>query len=119
MEERQSRLSSTVWRRFQQYFCVRLIPQNSMFSNFCHVLKFYSDIDNQVKDKVAKSLLSTNGCNSVAIKRLNSSQDWVGNIFCEFTDETDLNEDELHKVLHEAAVNIQYILPEFKENKIE
>lgn len=43
----------------------------------------------------------------------------VGNIFCEFTDETDLNEDELHKVLHEAAVNIQYILPEFKENKIE
>ena len=78
---------------------------------------FYSDIDNQVKDKVAKSLLSTNGCNSVAIKRLNSSQDWVGNIFCEFTDETDLNEDELHKVLHEAAVNIQYILPEFKEIK--
>ena len=73
----------------------------------------------KVKDKVAKSLLSTNGCNSVAIKRLNSSQDWVGNIFCEFTDETDLNEDELHKVLHEAAVNIQYILPEFKENKIE
>ena len=39
MEERQSRLSSTVWRRFQQYFCVRLIPQNSMFSNFCHVLR--------------------------------------------------------------------------------
>ena len=84
-----------------------------------NLFMFYSDIDNQVKDKVAKSLLSTNGCNSVAIKRLNSSQDWVGNIFCEFTDETDLNEDELHKVLHEAAVNIQYILPEFKENKIE
>ncbi|WP_220702009.1 hypothetical protein, partial [Bacteroides acidifaciens] len=30
--------SSMVWRRFQQYFCVRLIPQNSMFSNFCHVV---------------------------------------------------------------------------------
>ena len=55
-----------------------------------NLFMFYSDIDNQVKDKVAKSLLSTNGCNSVAIKRLNSSQDWVGNIFCEFTDETDL-----------------------------
>ncbi len=39
MEERKSRLSSMVWRRFQQYFCVRLIPQNSMFANFCHVLK--------------------------------------------------------------------------------
>ena len=50
-----------------------------------NLFMFYSDIDNQVKDKVAKSLLSTNGCNSVAIKRLNSSQDWVGNIFCEFT----------------------------------
>ena len=39
MEERQSRLSSTVWRRFRPYLCVRLIIQNSMFSNFCHVLK--------------------------------------------------------------------------------
>lgn len=77
-----------------------------------------SDRNSQVKDKVAQSLLSTNGCNSVAIKRLNSSQDWVGNIFCEFTDEADLNEDELHKVLHEAAINIQYILPEYKETKL-
>ena len=27
------------WKRFRPYLCVRLIPQNSMFSNFCHVLK--------------------------------------------------------------------------------
>ncbi|WP_288861533.1 hypothetical protein, partial [uncultured Bacteroides sp.] len=26
-------------RRFRPYLCVRLIIQNSMFSNFCHVLK--------------------------------------------------------------------------------
>ena len=39
MEERQSRLSSMVWRRLRPYFCVRLILLNSMFSNFCHVLK--------------------------------------------------------------------------------
>ena len=38
MEERQSRLSSMVWRRLRPYFCVRLILLNSMFSNFCHVL---------------------------------------------------------------------------------
>ncbi len=38
MEERQRLLSSMVWRRFQPYFCVLLIPQNSMFSNFCHVV---------------------------------------------------------------------------------
>ena len=41
MEERQSRLSSMVWRRLRPYFCVLLIPQNSMFSNFCHVLNSF------------------------------------------------------------------------------
>ena len=40
-----------------------------------NLFMFYSDIDSQVKDRVVKSLLSTNGCRSVAIKRLNSSQD--------------------------------------------
>jgi len=39
MEERQSRWSSMVWKRLRPYSCARLIPQNSMFSNFCHVLK--------------------------------------------------------------------------------
>lgn len=82
-----------------------------------NLFTFFSDIDTQVKDKVAKSLLSVNGCNSIAIKRLNSSQDWVGNIFCEFTDEADLDEKELQKILHEAAINIQYILPEYREPK--
>ena len=38
MEERQSRLSNMDWKRFRPYLCVRLIPQNSMFSNFCHLL---------------------------------------------------------------------------------
>lgn len=84
-----------------------------------NLFMYYSDIDTQVTDKVAKSILSVNGCNTVAVKRLNSSQDWVGNIFCEFTDDGSVPpEDELRKVLHEAAVNIQYILPEFKERKI-
>ncbi len=41
MEERQSRLSNMDWKRFRPYLCVRLIPQNSMFSNFCHVLKSF------------------------------------------------------------------------------
>lgn len=84
-----------------------------------NLFMYFSDIDNQVKDRVAKSILSVNGCNTVAIKRLNSSQDWVGNIFCEFTDNDSIPaEKDLHKVLHEAAINIQYILPEFKEKKI-
>lgn len=83
-----------------------------------NLFMFYSEIDTQVQDKGVKSLFATNGCNSVAIKRLNSSQDWIGSIFCEFTDETYLDEKELHKVLQEAAINIQYILPEFKEVKL-
>lgn len=76
----------------------------------------FTDIDSQVKDKMAKSLFVTNGCTSVAIKRLNSATDWVGNIFCEFTDEMTVGEEQVRKILHEAAVNIQFILPEFREN---
>lgn len=78
---------------------------------------YHTDIDNEVKDKVAKSLLSINGCEAVAIKRLNSSSDWVGNIFCEFTDDQHPDEEIVHRVLHEAAINIQYILPEIRERK--
>ena len=48
MEERQSRLSNMDWKRFRPYLCVRLIPQNSMFSNFCHVLNASSIINNLV-----------------------------------------------------------------------
>ena len=78
----------------------------------------YTDIDSQVKDKRAKSLFLSNGCHSVAIKRLNSARDWVGNIFCEFTDKREIPEAEIQKTLHEAAVNIQFILPEFRENPL-
>ena len=54
MEERQSRLSNMDWKRFRPYLCVRLIPQNSMFSNFCHVLNtssYYSWITIIVTNK--------------------------------------------------------------------
>lgn len=77
----------------------------------------FTDIDAQVSDRVAKSLLSSNGTSAVAIKRLNSSRDWVGSIFCEFIDPMEGSEEDVHRVMHEAAMNIQYILPEFVENK--
>ena len=41
MDDVQSRWSNMVWKRFQTYFSVRAIHLNSMFSNFCHVLKFF------------------------------------------------------------------------------
>lgn len=79
---------------------------------------FYTDIDNEVEDKVAKSLLVINGSEAVAIKRLNNSSDWVGNIFCEFTNQQYPDEVTIHDILHEAAINIQYILPEYREYEV-
>ena len=79
----------------------------------------YTDIDTQVQDKMAKAMMMRNGTKNVAIKRLDSAVDWVGSIFCEFVDEDmTCSEEDVHKVLHEAAMNIQYILPEFKEMKL-
>lgn len=77
----------------------------------------FTDIDDQVEDRRAKSLLASHGTRAVAIKKLSSSIDWVGSIFCEFTDEMEVSEEEVHQVMHEVAMNIQYNLPEFKEEK--
>lgn len=79
----------------------------------------YTDIDEQVSDKIAKAMMMRNGTKNIAIKRLDSAVDWVGSIFCEFVDEDmKCTEEELHRVLHEAAMNIQYILPEYKDIKV-
>lgn len=75
---------------------------------------FITDIDNQVTDRYAKSLLSSCGTEQVIIKRLSdNSHDWVGSIFCEFTHGQKIDEAEARAILHEAAMNIQYILPAF------
>jgi len=74
---------------------------------------YFDNIDTQVSDHYAKSLLTTNGSVAVAIKRLDSAKDWVGNIFAEFIDPPKISEQDLHKLMHEAAVNIQHNLPEF------
>lgn len=73
------------------------------------------DVD-KVEDPYARSLMSTSGCKSVFIKRLSDGRhDWVGSIFCEFTHAPAVGEEEARAALHEAAVNIQYILPEYKD----
>ncbi|EJX06978.1 hypothetical protein EVA_04911 [gut metagenome] len=93
------------------------IPEVAKFSSdlvsnlFCYI----TDIDKQVCDKYAKSILSSYGTEAVIIKRLNdTTHDWVGSIFCEFTHPMDVTEEEAHKIMHEGAMNIQYLLPEFK-----
>ena len=95
----------------------------------CDVAKFCSDlttnlfmsitdIDGQVTDRYAKSLLSSCGTSQLMVKRLSdNSHDWVGSIFCEFTHEAEagIDKEKAQAILHEAAMNIQYILPEFVE----
>lgn len=79
-----------------------------------NVFMFITNIDEQVNDRYAKSLLSSCGTDQVIITRLSdNSHDWVGSIFCEFTHGADIDEAHARSILHEAALNIQYILPEF------
>lgn len=80
-----------------------------------NLFMYVTDIDNEISDKYAKSILSSYGCQAVIIKRLNDNRyDWVGSIFCEFTHPINVSEDEARKIMHEASVNIQYILPEYR-----
>lgn len=93
----------------------------AMFSKMMteNIFMYFDDIDNQVEDRVAKSLMSSNGTIAVAVKRLNSSRDWVGSIFCEFLDKPVHTQDVIHKILHDAANNIQFNLPEYQDNEFD
>ena len=80
-----------------------------------NLFMYITDIDSQVADKYAKSMLSSYGCQAAVVKRLNdNTHDWVGSIFCEFTHPITVEEGEAREIMHEAAINIQYLLPEFK-----
>lgn len=75
-----------------------------------------TDIDQQMQDRVAKSIMMGNGTEAVAIKRLTSPTDlWEGSIFCEFLTPTTINEDTIRTLMHRAAVKIQDNLPEYDE----
>ncbi|MGN0930043.1 MAG: hypothetical protein ACI4N3_05370 [Alphaproteobacteria bacterium] len=77
---------------------------------------FITDIDAQVEDRYANSIISSCGCKSAIIKRLSDNRhDWVGSIFCEFTNNMEISEEDAREILHNAATNIQYILPEVRE----
>lgn len=76
---------------------------------------YITDIEKQVDDRYARSILSSYGCEAAIIKRLSDNKhDWVGSIFCEFTDGLEVSEAEAKEILHIAATNIQYILPEIR-----
>lgn len=76
---------------------------------------YITNIDAQVSDKYAKSLLASYGCQSAIIVRMNDNKyDWVGSIFCEFTHQIDMSPEEAQKIMDQAACAIQYLLPEYK-----
>lgn len=80
-----------------------------------NLFMYVTDIDNEISDKYAKSILSSYGCQAAIIKRLNDNRyDWVGSIFCEFTHPIDISENKAREIMHEAAKNIQYLLPEYR-----
>lgn len=80
-----------------------------------NLFMYFDNIDEQVGDKYAKAILSSYGCETVAIKRLSDNRnDRNGSIFCEFIRPVTVSQEEVKKVLHDAATNIQYILPEFE-----
>lgn len=77
---------------------------------------YIKDVDEEVEDRYAKSIISSCGCKNVIIKRLSDNRhDWVGSIFCEFNSEMTISEESAKAILHNAATNIQYILPEITE----
>jgi hypothetical protein len=80
-----------------------------------NMFMYITDINTQIQDKYAKSILSSYGCEAAVVKRLNDNKyDWVGSIFCEFTRPIHVSEDETREIMHRCAMNIQYLLPEYK-----
>lgn len=77
---------------------------------------YIKDIDAQVEDRYAQSILSSCGTKSAIIKRLSdNSHDWVGSIVCEFVNDMQISEEEAREKLHSKATTIQYILPEIRD----
>lgn len=77
---------------------------------------YISDIDLQVEDRYAQSIFSACGTEAAIVKKLSDNRhDWVGSIICEFTDKIEIEEEESKELLHKAATDIQYILPEIKD----
>lgn len=77
-----------------------------------NVFMYITDIEAQVSDRYARSILSSYGSEAAIIKKLSDNKhDWVGSIFCEFTSPMEISEAEAKEILHTAATNIQYILP--------
>ena len=77
---------------------------------------YIKNVNEDVQDRYAQSIFASCGTTSVIVKRLSDNKhDWVGSIICEYTDPVKINEKDAQELLHKAATNIQYILPEIRD----
>lgn len=96
---------------------MRIAEVAKFASELVHNLFMYiKNINEDVKDRYAQSIFASCGTTSVIVKRLSDNKhDWVGSIVCEYTDPMEVSEEESKELLHKAATNIQYILPEIRD----
>lgn len=81
-----------------------------------NLFKVIHDVENDIEDRYAQSLFGAGGTKTAIIKRLSDNRyDWVGSIIVEFCHDVTINEEDVQHILHTAATNIQYILPEIEE----
>jgi hypothetical protein len=96
---------------------MRIAEVAKFASELVHNLFMYiKNVNEDVKDRYAQSIFASCGTTSVIVKRLSDNKhDWVGSIVCEYTDPMEVSEEESKELLHKAATNIQYILPEIRD----
>lgn len=81
-----------------------------------NLFMYITNIQEQVEDRYAQSIFSSCGAQRAIVKRLSDNRhDWIGSIICEFTDDMEISEKEAKDLLHKAATDIQYILPEIRD----
>ena len=67
-------------------------------------------------DSYSRAIIKFCGCVNCAVKRLSDNKhDWVGSLFVEFSKPMEIDEGEVKNILENAAINIQYILPDIKD----
>lgn len=79
--------------------------------------KFIKGIETSELDDKIKSIMTSNGCHSVALRRLSDEKNnWIGTIVIGYIHNFDNNVDIelIEKMSRSSALAIQYILPEFK-----
>ena len=79
---------------------------------------YITNINGQVSDEYARSILSSYGTKGALIRKLSDNRhDWIGSIFCEFVHPMTITEEDSKRILDKAAITIQYILPEIEINE--